>query len=138
MERESVELPEDLDELGLETLYERAKQVSDGGHPSSTLRSAGGSGRSTSDVVRRFALREADGVCQGCNSEVPFETESGEPYLEVHHITKVSDGGPDRPDNVIALCPNCHSEAHNGKNKNQLNEKLREKARSRTVSAPNQ
>ena len=36
------------------------------------------------------------------------------PYLEPHHIRRVGDGGPDHPRYVIALCPNCHREAHFG------------------------
>ena len=29
--------------------------------------------------------------------------------LELHHITWVKDGGGNEPDNLIALCPNCHA-----------------------------
>jgi len=29
--------------------------------------------------------------------------------LEVHHIVWVRDGGGDEPDNLLALCPNCHA-----------------------------
>ena len=42
---------------------------------------------------------------------MPFETKSG-PYLEVHHLTRLADGGADLPQNVIALCPTCHRKAH--------------------------
>ena len=37
-----------------------------------------------------------------------------EPFLEVHHVKSLSDGGEDTLDNVIALCPNCHREKHYG------------------------
>lgn len=136
----TVELPDNLNELKLETLYKRASQVSNGGTPTSSGGSSpskGGDNRTTSEVVREFALRAADGVCQGCNQDAPFKTDAGKKYLEVHHITKVSDDGPDHPDNVIALCPNCHSEVHNGQKGSQLNEKLREKAKNRTASLTN-
>lgn len=33
--------------------------------------------------------------------------------LELHHIVWVKDGGGNDPDNLLALCPNCHS-LHNG------------------------
>ena len=36
------------------------------------------------------------------------------PYLEVHHKIRLSDGGEDTIDNVVALCPNCHRKAHYG------------------------
>jgi hypothetical protein len=29
--------------------------------------------------------------------------------LEIHHIVWVKDGGDNGPDNLLALCPNCHS-----------------------------
>ena len=52
-----------------------------------------------------------DYICEGCNETAPFETKSG-PYLEVHHLTRLADGGADLPQNVIALCPTCHRKAH--------------------------
>ncbi|HUN98983.1 MAG TPA: HNH endonuclease signature motif containing protein [Bradyrhizobium sp.] len=36
------------------------------------------------------------------------------PYLEPHHLRRLSDGGPDHPAQVIALCPNCHRRVHAG------------------------
>lgn len=36
------------------------------------------------------------------------EDKKGQPFLEVHHIHYLSNGGNDTIDNVIALCPNCH------------------------------
>lgn len=35
-------------------------------------------------------------------------------HADIHHLTPVSDSGPDSPDNLIALCPNCHSLHHKG------------------------
>lgn len=34
--------------------------------------------------------------------------------LDVHHLDRVSDGGPDDPANLVALCPNCHALHHRG------------------------
>ena len=36
------------------------------------------------------------------------------PYLEVHHIHLLAEGGDDSVDNARALCPNCHRKAHHG------------------------
>lgn len=132
---DAVDLPDDVDDLDLATLYEQAKQVSDAGSSTSTGTSenSGGTSSSRSELVKEFALRAADGVCQGCNSEAPFENENDEPYLEVHHVTRVSDDGPDHPDNVIALCPNCHAEVHNGKRGDELNDELREQIENRSI-----
>ncbi|PWW40310.1 HNH endonuclease [Idiomarina loihiensis] len=69
------------------------------------------------DVVAEALLR-ADGLCESCGSKAPFLRKSdGSPYLEVHHIKRLADGGEDTLRNVKALCPNCHRESHYGSNK---------------------
>lgn len=32
--------------------------------------------------------------------------------LNVHHIKPVSEGGDDKPENLITLCKECHKEIH--------------------------
>jgi predicted HNH restriction endonuclease len=62
-----------------------------------------------------FALRRANGICEKCRKKAPFRRAStGEPYLEVHHIKPLSEGGADDTRNVLALCPNCHRQLHYG------------------------
>lgn len=78
-----------------------------------------------SDAVRRYALARADGVCELCNAPAPFITDEERPYLEVHHLRRLSDGGPDEPPWVAALCPNCHRRVHHGRDRQQKNEQLR-------------
>lgn len=34
--------------------------------------------------------------------------------IEIHHLDQVSDGGSNTPENLLALCPNCHSLHHAG------------------------
>jgi hypothetical protein len=34
--------------------------------------------------------------------------------FEIHHLDPLGDGGTDEPDNLIALCPNCHTLHHAG------------------------
>lgn len=75
------------------------------------------------EAVRRYALARAAGACEGCRNPAPFETRKG-PYLEVHHVYRLSDGGPDHPGNVIALCPNCHRRAHYSNDAAQFNQDL--------------
>ena len=36
----------------------------------------------------------------------------GSPFLEVHHVDYMANGGSDTIDNVVALCPNCHRKMH--------------------------
>jgi len=59
-------------------------------------------------------LARANGNCEGCALPAPFFRSDGTPYLEPHHLRRVSDGGPDHPAHVIALCPNCHRRVHAG------------------------
>lgn len=69
------------------------------------------------DVVAEV-LDRADGRCDGCGQPAPFaKLTDGRPYLEVHHRKPLSEGGDDMPDNALALCPNCHREAHHGQMK---------------------
>ncbi|EPK7359198.1 HNH endonuclease [Kluyvera ascorbata] len=59
-------------------------------------------------------LNRANGKCQSCKRDAPFLKEDGTPFLEVHHIEWLSNGGEDSVGNAIALCPNCHRQAHYG------------------------
>jgi predicted HNH restriction endonuclease len=66
------------------------------------------------DVVAEV-LAQASGKCQQCGGSAPFIRKSdGSPYLEVHHKIPLAFGGEDTVANAIALCPNCHREAHYG------------------------
>ncbi len=62
--------------------------------------------------VRDYVLARANGICEACDEAAPFTTASGRPYLEAHHIRRLSDGGPDDPRHVGGICPNCHRRAH--------------------------
>lgn len=61
-----------------------------------------------SSKTKKFALLRAAGRCQLCEQNAPFLSPDGTPYLEAHHIKGASRGGSDLPENVVALCPNCH------------------------------
>jgi 5-methylcytosine-specific restriction protein A len=63
--------------------------------------------------VREAVLKRACGRCEHCD-QPGFRRADGAVYLETHHIVPLHEGGPDRVDNVIALCPNDHREAHYG------------------------
>jgi len=74
--------------------------------------------------VRNYVLARAKSVCEGCSSPAPFLRKDGTGYLEPHHIRRASDGGPDDPHFVIALCPNCHRRVHAGVDGSAYNDTL--------------
>ena len=74
--------------------------------------------------VKAWVLKNADGVCEYCQKEAPFMTRSGIPYLEVHHVRRLSDNGSDTMQNTVALCPNCHKEIHYGEQRQIIQERL--------------
>lgn len=119
--------------LPLPNLFQKAKESSPTEKGDEQTRTTTSSRRTyaRSEVVKEFALQVADGECRGCGEEAPFMDTSGDPYLEVHHLHRRSDGGPDDPENVVALCPNCHQRVHKGMNGAQFNRELIKKVEER-------
>lgn len=80
----------------------------------------------SSEVILRdkevvdWVIFNADGFCENCNKKSPFIKSDMTPYLEVHHVKQLALGGPDTPQNTIAVCPNCHKEFHFGIDKEKL------------------
>lgn len=74
-------------------------------------------------AVRREVLRRAKMKCErpGCGEERTYEG-----FLDVHHIMGVEKS--DRLWTCVALCPNCHREAHVSPESGRLNEELLEHA----------
>ncbi len=91
--------------------------------------------RLRSEAVRQYVLARANGVCESCESPAPFNTPAGVAYLEPHHIRRLTDGGPDDPRLMGAVCPNCHREIHHGANGHTRNLELQ--ARITTKEAKN-
>ncbi|WP_414675276.1 HNH endonuclease [Luteibacter sp.] len=82
--------------------------------------------RKRSTEVRQYALLRACGICELCQNPAPFTCDGGLPYLEVHHLHRLADDGPDAPGNVAAICPNCHRAVHYAMNRLTLNMALAE------------
>ncbi len=77
-------------------------------------------------AVKAWVLQQAQGKCESCGQTAPFNGSDGEPFLEVHHVRQLADNGSDTITNAVALCPNCHREAHYGENSRSLVSRLYE------------
>lgn len=73
--------------------------------------------------VRDLVLKRAGGVCESCGNP-GFLKRDGTRYLETHHVISLSEQGPDKVHNVLALCANDHRRAHFGKDWAELQDKF--------------
>jgi 5-methylcytosine-specific restriction enzyme A len=71
-------------------------------------------------AVRAWVLSENDGSCEACGNDAPFSTLDGSPFLEVHHLVRLADGGPDVVENALAVCPNCHRRLHHSADRDEF------------------
>lgn len=76
-------------------------------------------------LVKAWVLNNATGVCEACSSSAPFNRSDGTPYLEVHHLIPLSEGGEDTTGNALAVCPNCHRQLHYAADKYSFISELR-------------
>lgn len=51
-------------------------------------------------------FERADKECEWCGKDIDSP--------DVHHIKPREEGGPNKPSNLIVLCPNCHRKADSG------------------------
>ncbi len=81
--------------------------------------------RRSLDVVVSALVRAAD-RCEmpGCAHKL-FLKENGKPFLEVHHVVPLAEGGEDYLGNAAAICPACHRELHYGAERMTMRENLR-------------
>ena len=80
--------------------------------------------RARDSAIRSYAIERSLGICESCDTPAPFTTRNGLPYLEVHHIIPLSEGGPDHPQNVAAVCPNCHRRTEKSQDSKEFNNKI--------------
>ena len=122
----TVALPDDKqeEELWHYSLDELRKRATTAASANKAPKQTHAMARSRSNAIKIYVLKRANGVCEGCGAKAPFRSTTGRPYLETHHIRRLSDGGPDDPLWVIALCPNCHREAHYGEHYDDIKKRL--------------
>lgn len=70
--------------------------------------------------IRTFVIDRAKGRCEYCGEQGFLMSDGKRRYLEAHHIISLADEGEDTVENVIALCPKHHREAHFGANRTAL------------------
>lgn len=88
----------------------------------------GGGGYRRDGTVRDYVIKRSRGRCEHCGT-LGFELPDGSHYVEAHHVIALSAQGPDTVENVIALCPEHHREAHYGKQAEALESALLAKLR---------
>lgn len=81
--------------------------------------------------VKAWVLQQANGRCELCGGDAPFVDDAGFPFLEVHHIIPLAEGGDDVVANAVALCPNCHRRCHHGVDRVQVRIRLHDTASGR-------
>jgi len=108
----------DLDELD-ERVRKLRKKISASDYPEGQLLpkkvSTTTSLYARDPFVKAWVLENAKGICESCGSPAPFLTSYDEPFLEVHHVVSLAEGGSDTISNTIAVCPNCHRRYHYSK-----------------------
>ena len=111
---QSSDFENEINKSLLDTKENRRKRLKFSTKKPTTIFTLTKSYKRNPDVVAEVLLR-ADGVCERCNELAPFKKKKDStPYLEIHHIFQLLDSGDDTVENAIALCPNCHREAHYG------------------------
>ncbi len=111
------------------SLEELRKRAYEAAAPSQKMTSKEGkrSYYKRSQEVKDYVLERAQGVCECCGEPAPFLKRNGSPYLEPHHIYKLSDHGCDSPDMVAALTPNCHRRIHHSVEGKKIDHMLKDK-----------
>jgi hypothetical protein len=59
--------------------------------------------------AREYVLHRDGHNCQACKGK------SKDKVLNVHHVTQRTDGGTDKPNNLLTLCETCHKAYHAGR-----------------------
>lgn len=114
--RKEILAGQSLEELRKRALSDAAKARTSAERKAAT--------RVRSEAIRWYILKRSEGKCESCGEPAPFKKPDGTPYLECHHIRRLSDGGPDDPTWVAALCANCHRRAHESEDARQYNRRL--------------
>lgn len=65
--------------------------------------------------VQKEVYEKANNTCQLCGWNREKWTREDPRILELHHVEEHVEGGPNIPENLVALCGRCHDEVHAGR-----------------------
>ncbi len=87
--------------------------------PKQSITKAGKRGYTTNPRIAKTALELADYKCEFDNEHLTFIGKSGNAFMEMHYLIPMAAQGDfennlDCIENIISLCPNCHSGIHYG------------------------
>ena len=118
------DIAQEWESLPIEQLRNKANEAAQSSASGANPREGRRNYHQCSEAVKAYVLARANGICEACKQPAPFKRTDGTPYLEPHHTRRVSDGGPDHPQYVGAICPTCHRRIHHGMDGTQVNEAL--------------
>jgi predicted HNH restriction endonuclease len=105
MEQREIELKTETDrnDLNKQELYERI--IACESHKSEKIIINGKAFKRQNYLMVQIK-KYRDYKCQFCSTQI--QKANGKYYIEACHIIAKSEGGKDRLDNILILCPNCH------------------------------
>ena len=119
-----MDVKAEADSLSLKELRQRAISSSESSTKAS-IRTATTNVRERSADVKEYVLRRADGRCEYSDEPAPFLRRDGTPYLEVHHVDMLAEGGADGIHQCVAIIPQIHREIHYGRKGKAINDELK-------------
>ncbi|MFT7827043.1 HNH endonuclease [Priestia megaterium] len=132
--QDSENIEKEIESTNLEELRKLAKNAANNSSTMTTLQERKTTIRKRGAAIKKYALVRAEGICEACEQFAPFYTTKDEPFLEVHHLTRLSDGGLDHPEHVAAICPNCHKRVHHSKDGKEYNDQLIKKIKEKELA----
>ena len=124
-EEDVVDVKAEADSLSLKELRQRAISSSESSTKAS-IRTATTNVRERSAYVKEYVLRRANGRCEYSDEPAPFLRRDGTPYLEVHHVDMLAEGGADGIHQCVAISPQVHREIHYGQKGKAINDELKQ------------
>lgn len=132
--QDSENIEQEIESTNLEELRKLAMYAANNSSTTATLQERKTIIRKRAAAIKKYALVRSEGICEACEQFAPFHTTKDEPFLEVHHLTRLSDGGLDHPKHVAAICPNCHKRVHHSKDGKEYNDQLIKKIKAKELT----